>query len=91
MKTKQRESKDPEKKYEVFYKLNINENTDITSTPHKEEYDEQNYESVEEWETALEICILCVIYKKVFNISVVIYIVNFKSNVTLLNLVYEIN
>ena len=41
-------------KYEFFfYKLDINENTDIKSTPHEEEYDKQNYESVEEQETAL--------------------------------------
>ena len=42
-----------EKNIRVFYKLNIDENTDITSTPHKEEYNEQNYESVEELESAL--------------------------------------
>ena len=43
----------PREKYmQVFYKLNIKENVDVTSTPQEEEYDEQNYESVEECETA---------------------------------------
>ena len=37
----------------IFYKLNVKENGDVTSTPHKEEFDKQNYESVEEWETTL--------------------------------------
>ena len=37
---------------QVFYKLNIKEN-DVTSTPCEEEYDEQNYKSVEECETTL--------------------------------------
>ena len=37
----------------AFYKLNIDENTDITSTPHEEEYNEQNYESIERQETVL--------------------------------------
>ena len=37
----------------VFYKLNVNENGDIMSTPYKKEFDKRNYESVEEWETAL--------------------------------------
>ena len=55
----------------VFYKLNVDENADITSTPHKEEYNEQNYKSVEKWETALYICILYV-FCECFNGSVVI-------------------
>ena len=42
-----------EKNMRVFYKLNIDKNTNIASTPHKEEYAEQNYESIEEWETPL--------------------------------------
>ena len=37
----------------VFYKLNVKENGDVTSTPHEEEFDEWNYESVEEQETTL--------------------------------------
>ena len=31
----------------VFYKLNINENTNITSTPEEEEYDDQNCKAIE--------------------------------------------
>ena len=42
-----------EKNMQIFYKLNVKENGDFTSTPHKEEFDEWNYESVEEQETAL--------------------------------------
>ena len=52
-KQNQEEHGPKEKNMRVFYKLNVKENVDITSTPHKEEYDEQNYESAEEWETAL--------------------------------------
>ena len=37
----------------VFYKLNIKENVNTTSTPCEEEYDEQNYESIEECKTTL--------------------------------------
>ena len=37
----------------VFYKLNVNENGDVMSTPHEEEFDKRNYESVEEQETTL--------------------------------------
>ena len=42
-----------EKNVGVFYKLSASENTDITSTPHEEEYDDMNYEAIEERETAL--------------------------------------
>ena len=42
-----------EKNMQVFYKLNVKENVDVTSTPHEEEYDEQIYGSMEEWETVL--------------------------------------
>ena len=43
-----------EKNMRVFYKLNVKENINITATPlHEEEYDEQNYESVEECKTTL--------------------------------------
>ena len=42
-----------EKNMHIFYTLNIKENVNVTPTPHKEEYDEQNYESVEECQTAL--------------------------------------
>ena len=37
----------------VFYKLNVKENVDITTTPCEEEYDDQNYELIKEHETAL--------------------------------------
>ena len=58
MRGRQKRIKDREKNMRAFYKLNINENTDITSTPHKEEYDEQDYESVEEQKLTYYICIL---------------------------------
>ena len=37
----------------AFYKLNVNGNTNVTSTPYKEEYDDQNYKAIEDGETAL--------------------------------------
>ena len=37
----------------VFYKLNIKDNINITTTPYVEEYNELNYKSVEEHKTAL--------------------------------------
>ena len=49
----QEEQGPKEKNMRVFYKLNVTENVDVTSTPHEEVFDEQNYESVEEWETTL--------------------------------------
>ena len=49
----QEEQGPKEKNMHIFYKLNVNKNGDVTSTPHEEEFDEQNYESVEEQETAL--------------------------------------
>ena len=42
-----------EKNMKVFYKLNVNDNTNVTSTPHEEEYDDQNYEAIKDRETAL--------------------------------------
>ena len=54
MRRRQKKNKVPKRKNMiVLSKLNVKENVDITSTPHEEEYDEQNYKSVEEWETAL--------------------------------------
>ena len=41
------------KNMKIFYKLNINDNTNVTSTPHEEEYDDPNYEAIEDRETAL--------------------------------------
>ena len=49
----QEEQGHKEKNMHVFYKLNVNENGDVMSTPHKEEFDERNYEFVEEWKTTL--------------------------------------
>ena len=42
-----------EKNMRIFFMLDINENTDITSTPHEEKFDEHNYKSIEEHETTL--------------------------------------
>ena len=42
-----------EKTMRVFYKLNINDITNVTSTPCKEEFNDQNYEVIEDWETTL--------------------------------------
>ena len=54
---KEKESQDEwkprEKNMRVFYKLNVKDNIDVTTTPHEEEYTDENYESVEEWETAM--------------------------------------
>ena len=48
------EYKEPrEKNMRVFYKLNIKENIDLRNTPHEEEYADENYESIEERETAV--------------------------------------
>ena len=38
---------------QVFYKLKINDNDDLSKLPHKEEYNDDNYESIEEFETAV--------------------------------------
>ena len=49
-----RKNKNPRKKnMRVFYKLNVNENTNVTSAPHKEEYDDQNHIAIEDQETTL--------------------------------------
>ena len=37
----------------IFYKLNVNYNTNVTSTPCQEEFSDQNYEAIEDHETAL--------------------------------------
>ena len=54
-----------EKHVSFFYKLNTKENVDVTSIPHKEEYDEQNYESVEECKTVNNIHIPCIFCGKI--------------------------
>ena len=35
----------------VFYKLKIND--DLSKLPHEEEFIEDNYKSIEEWETTM--------------------------------------
>ena len=42
-----------EKNLKIFYKLNVNNNTNIRSTPHEEEFSDQNYEVIEDCKTAL--------------------------------------
>ena len=42
-----------EKNMHVFYKLNIKDNVDLSNVPHEEEYMDENYEPIEEWETAV--------------------------------------
>ena len=37
----------------VFYKLNIKDNVDLNKVPHEEEFTDENYESIEEWETSV--------------------------------------
>ena len=48
-----KETQEPqEKNMRVFYRLKINdENNDISNLPHEDEYNDENYESVEERET----------------------------------------
>ena len=40
------EQEPKEKNMKIFYKLNVNENTNITSTPFEEEFSDQNYEVI---------------------------------------------
>ena len=49
----QEEEEPREKNKRVFYKLNVKDNIVLTNTPHAEEYTDENYESVEEQETAM--------------------------------------
>ena len=51
--TTEEEHKPKEKNMKIFYKLNVNDNTNVTSTPHEEEFSDQNYEVIEDHETAL--------------------------------------
>ena len=37
----------------VFYKLKVNENPTLKNMPHEEDFDDGNYESIEEHETAV--------------------------------------
>ena len=37
----------------IFYKLNVNDNTNVTSIPCEGEFSDQNYEAIEDHETAL--------------------------------------
>ena len=48
------EAQEPkEKNMHVFYKLNIKDNIDLSNMPHEEVYIDENYESIEEQETAM--------------------------------------
>ena len=48
------EEKEPKgKNTRVFYKLNVKDNVDLSNTPHEEEYMDENYQLIEEWETAV--------------------------------------
>ena len=51
--TNEEEHKSKEKNMKIFYKLNINNNTNIASTPCKEKFRDQNYEAIEDCKTAL--------------------------------------
>ena len=44
--TTEEEHKPKEKNMKIFYKLNVNENTNVTSTPREEEFSNQNYEAI---------------------------------------------
>ena len=37
-----------DKNMRVFYKLNVNDNTNVTSTPYEKEFNDQNYEVIED-------------------------------------------
>ena len=50
-KESQGEKEPKEKNMWVFYKLNVKDNVDLSNTLHEEEYTDENYESIEEWET----------------------------------------
>ena len=52
-KCSEEEHEPKEKNMKIFYKLNINDNTNITSTPHEGEFSDQNYEAIEDGKTAL--------------------------------------
>ena len=45
-KTNEEEHEPKEKNMKIFYKLNINYNTNTVSTPHEEEFSNQNYEAI---------------------------------------------
>ena len=52
-KTNEEEHEPKEKNMKIFYKLNINDNTNIASTLHEEEFSDQNYEAIKDCEIAL--------------------------------------
>ena len=47
-KATEEEQEPNEKNMNVFYQLNVNENTNVTFSPHKEDYDDQNYKAIED-------------------------------------------
>ena len=51
--TMEEEHEPKEKNMKIFYKLNVNNNANVTYTPGEEEYSDQNYETIEDHETAL--------------------------------------
>ena len=42
-----------EKNIYIFYKLKINDDVDLSNVPHEEEYTDEHYESIKEWETTV--------------------------------------
>ena len=42
-----------ERNVRVFYKLKVNEDPTLKNLPHEEDFDDDNYESIEEKETAV--------------------------------------
>ena len=52
-KTNEEKHEPKEKSMKIFYKLNINDHTNVTSTSREEEFSDQNYEAIEDCKTAL--------------------------------------
>ena len=48
-----KEKEPKEKNMRVFYKLNLKDNVDLSNIPYKEEYTDENCESIEEQETTV--------------------------------------
>ena len=49
----QEDKETKEKNMHIFYKLNIKDNVDLSNAPHEEKYTDENYESIDGWETAV--------------------------------------
>ena len=52
-KTNKEEHESKENNMKIFYKLNVNDNTNIASTSHEEEFSNKYYEAIEDCKTAL--------------------------------------